>query len=234
MAKTRTLTLKNVRASDIDIQDALKLLRKKFPKAKVAKLEVDNHNQYVAHIVVAEFPPKDDGGDEGGGDAPEFTEEGPEDSGDDGGDEGGPPPEPKSEGGEKGGGKLMALVEQIAQAVGVTPDGGDEMGMDPMGGPPGPPGGLGPDLPDVGAPSKMEAPLPPPASKPAPGMGGGGTFAKRTTTVWREDDGTPVAEVLKEAQAFFPGQRVAKIERHMGKGANGYSGPVLVCALVRE
>lgn len=216
----------------MDIQDALKLLRTKFPKAKVAKLEIDDHNQYVAHIRVAEFPPKDDGGgeDEGGGgekEAPAFEE-------DDGGEDAGPPapPAPKDEGG-KGGGELMSLVKQIAEAVGV---GGGE---DPMGGPDVGPGmpGLGPDLPDVGAPSGMAAdkPLPPPAMKHnAPGVPGGASFAKRTMTVWREDDGVSREDFLREAKAFFPGYRVAKVERHMGKGANGYEGPVLVTVLAAD
>lgn len=224
----------------MDIQDALKLLRKKFPKAKVAKLEIDDHNRYVAHIVVSEFPPKKDdgGGDEGGGDAPEFSED-DEGGEDDGGESEGPPKE-KSEGGEDGGDdtlpgkedKMMALLEQIAQKLGVDPM-GDPMGGDPMGGPP----GLGPDLPDVGAPSGMQPdkPLPPPAVKHnAPGVPGGAAFAKRTMTVWREDDGVSKDDFLREAKQFFPGYRVAKVERHMGKGANGYEGPVLVTVLAAE
>ena len=194
------------------------MFQEDMPNSKVLFPFDVEEDHYVAHVVEAgDFPfnkgENDDGsgGDEGGESESESPES-PSDSGDseksDSGDsDSGGEKKHKEKGGVEG--KLDEVLGLLHQLL------GDAGGAPPDLGPP------GMDMPpsvDVGAPLPGDGPLPKPAVKHnMPGVPGGPTFAKRSGTVWREDEeGLTTKQVVMEARAMFPGYTVRQAVKKLG------------------
>ncbi len=172
--------------------------------------------QWEATIKVAEFPfeedsPKGESEPESKGDDPTEGEGGDDPLGLDDADE-----DSASED-EKADDKILDLVKQIAEHMGIHVDGGEEPPADEA---------AGLDLPDVGAPEE-NTPLSPPVEKASVPGAAGGTFShivvanaeamkgrRSFVAIVENSNVLNDGEIVREAQIAFPGYKVAgRIDR---------------------
>lgn len=238
-------TFNKSRRANVSPDVAIKELLENFPGTAIAAFDHDKTaGVYRAKLVVAEFPPKDDGdedsddvpvaepeedsnpdaeADEAGDHSEPDGDEMPDFGGDEGGDDkGGKKPKKKSENEQ-----IIDLLQQLVDAV----SGGGSLSAEaaPLDGPAGP-GAL--DLPDVGAPPAggdmppKKAPLPPPVEKKQPF--GGPSFAHVASNevikiARRDASEVNNAGLMAEIASEFPDHKIAQIKRSGSDVVNGLS-----------